>query len=272
MKCFYHIDMDGKCAAAIVYREYKDIKCIPINYNINFPFDIIEKDEEIIIVDYSLQKENEFKKLLDITKNVIWIDHHKTAIEKHNECTNIRGIRSIEKSGCELTWDFFHPDNETPKIVQLLGDYDTWSFKFEETKFVQEGIQLYPNNPESYLWNYWFINQHEDINHLIENGKVALLSKINYYKQYVSNWSYYTEFEGYKCIVCNIGLGSSKVFDSIEKNYDIMIVFIFDGNLFTISLYTEKNIDVSLIAKKYKGGGHYKAAGFQCKELPFKRI
>ena len=34
----------------------------------------------------------------------------------------------------------------------------------------------------------------------------------------------------------------------------------------------KKNIDCSEIAKKYGGGGHKQAAGFQCKELPFKRM
>jgi nanoRNase/pAp phosphatase (c-di-AMP/oligoRNAs hydrolase) len=36
-------------------------------------------------------------------------------------------------------------------------------------------------------------------------------------------------------------------------------------------MYTErKDVDLSLIAKKYGGGGHAGACGFQCAELPFR--
>lgn len=49
-----------------------------------------------------------------------------------------------------------------------------------------------------------------------------------------------------------------------------MIVFVRDGKKWTVSLYSKKdNVDCSKIATKYGGGGHKKAAGFECYELPF---
>jgi nanoRNase/pAp phosphatase (c-di-AMP/oligoRNAs hydrolase) len=62
------------------------------------------------------------------------------------------------------------------------------------------------------------------------------------------------------------------LFDSIEEDYDIMIPFSFNGEEWNVSLYTKKDIDVGKIAIKYGGGGHAKAAGFRCKELPFSKI
>lgn len=84
--------------------------------------------------------------------------------------------------------------------------------------------------------------------------------------------SFYSSLEGYRVIVCNTPCGNSLVFDSVDSDtYDIMSVFFFDGKQYTVSLYsTKKEIDVSEIAKKHGGGGHKGAAGFQCKELPFK--
>ena len=125
MKCFYHADMDGKCAGAIVYNQTRFLQdgitltypeMISINYKDDFPFESILPNEEVVIVDFSLQKEGEFDKLLLITKNVIWIDHHKSAIEKHPNMKDLKGIRDISMSGCELTWKYFHgdfPDQET---------------------------------------------------------------------------------------------------------------------------------------------------------------
>ena len=81
MKCFYHTDEDGKCSAFWVktYAPYKDNykrEFIPINYGTEFPFDSIQKDEQIYIVDYSILPE-EMEKLLTITKDVTWIDHQR---------------------------------------------------------------------------------------------------------------------------------------------------------------------------------------------------
>jgi nanoRNase/pAp phosphatase (c-di-AMP/oligoRNAs hydrolase) len=50
-------------------------------------------------------------------------------------------------------------------------------------------------------------------------------------------------------------------------------MFVYDGRMFTVSVYsTNPNIDCGAICKKYGGGGHKGAAGFQCKELPFQRV
>lgn len=40
----------------------------------------IKPNEQIYIVDFSISSE-EMRELLKITKDITWIDHHKTAIE-----------------------------------------------------------------------------------------------------------------------------------------------------------------------------------------------
>jgi nanoRNase/pAp phosphatase (c-di-AMP/oligoRNAs hydrolase) len=56
-----------------------------------------------------------------------------------------------------------------------------------------------------------------------------------------------------------------------EDKYDIMVTFCrLPSQTWTVSMYTtKKNINVGKLAKKFGGGGHTKAAGFQCKDLPF---
>ena len=64
----------------------------------------IRKDEQVYIVDYSIIPD-EMRELLNITKDVTWIDHHKTAIEKYKEFEHeIRGVRYDGVSGCMLTY------------------------------------------------------------------------------------------------------------------------------------------------------------------------
>lgn len=278
MKCFYHTDMDGHCAGAIVRRAMKNkeddgtgFEYIAINYSHNFPFDKIRPNEEVVIVDFSLQKDGDFDRLLSITKRVVWIDHHKTAIEKHAHLSaQIAGIRRDGTAGCELAWEYYYPYASVPVIVQLLGDYDVWAFRYgEDTNQLQAGIRLYGStNPESSNWDKW-LNPGYLPKEEIKAGEVALTYRDNYYAGLIKSWSFWTEFEGYKVIACNAGSVSSQLFDSIKEDYDLMMPFIFDGKKWTVSIYTKKDIDCSALAKKYGGGGHKQAAGFQCNSLPF---
>lgn len=276
MKCFHHTDMDGKCSAAIVKKYYNTPQDSfpetyhPINYNMDFPFDEILPGESVIIVDFSLQKEGDFKKLLSITKDVVWIDHHKTAIERHTGMKHLKGIRKDGVAGCQLAWDFFFPGRPTPKMVKFLADYDVWKFEFgEDTKDIQAGVRVYDTRPESEEWVDWL--GESNLWYVFNSGKTIRKYQENKNRGLIKAWSYHTTLLGWKIIACNVGSTSSQLFDSVDDStYDIMVPFVFDGKQWTVSLYTKKDsIDVSEIAKHYGGGGHKKAAGFQCKELPW---
>ncbi len=278
-KCFYHTDLDGQCSAAIIkmrHAQDKDLKLIPINYSMDFPFDTIKKNEKIFIVDFSL-KMPEFRKLMGITKELVWIDHHKTAIEDTVEISDeIRGLRRIgTDSGCKLTWEYFyHPTLKTPRIVELVSDYDAWVFKHkDETKEVKAGLESVDTEPEHANWVRWF-NSDGALDEIRNAGIPIIKYQKRLYKRLIEKWGYSVEFEGYKAIVVNIGVFNSDLFEDVSHNYDIMIDHIFDGKKWTISLYTiNKDIDVGKIAKKFGGGGHPGAAGFIVDKLesPFKK-
>ena len=62
MKCFYHVDDDGKCAAFLVYLsagvyDGYESEFIPINYGMEFSFDKINPNEQVYIVDYSIMRD-----------------------------------------------------------------------------------------------------------------------------------------------------------------------------------------------------------------------
>lgn len=275
IKCFYHIaDMDGKCSGAIVRKYYPECELIGIDYKDDFPFDTINHDDKVIIVDFSLQHEGDFDRLLTITNDVVWIDHHKSAIEKHNHLADqIRGIRRDGVAACELTWLYFYPEIYTPHVVVLLGDYDIWAFKYgNKTNYMQTGIRLNDTDPESDMWKIWLDKTYYP-KYELENGKIALTYRDNFAAGLIKSFAFETALEGYSAIACNAGSFSSQLFDSVKKDYDLMICFCFDGRQWKVSVYTKRtDIDCSEICKKYGGGGHRQASGFQCTELPFRRI
>ena len=282
MKCFYHNDMDGKCAGAIVYRYYikegnhaKDESCefIEIAYKDEFPFTRIVKDELVVIVDFSLQKPGDFEKLYEITKNIVWIDHHKTAIERHSGfASELKGFRDINKAGCQLTWDYFYGIKTTPEAVQLIADYDMWKFDFgQRTKNFQLGIKGCPCSPDWIFWNFLLdVGEKGQTGTYVEDGAVINNYQSQQNANLLKNFAFEAFFEGHKVIACNQGMTNSQLFDSAKSDYDLMMPFIFDGVRYTVSIYTKNpDIDCSELAKKHGGGGHKGAAGFQCHELPF---
>lgn len=297
MKIYHHNDLDGYCSGFWVQLNVGinpdskgciNFKISDINYNQKFPIWEIEKDEQVWIVDFSIEPLEMFE-LLKITKNVTWIDHHKTSIEKYKDFPHeIRGIRKDGEAGCVLTFKYIHwwtargegqirlndedLNNPVPEFTKLIGDRDIWKFEFgDRTKFFYLGCQLYDwENFNSPFWNMPFVYEKEGVNKIIKEGEVAEKYQINFSKKYLKSLSFKTELEGYNCIAMNMGLCSSEYFLDNDKKYDILIPFVFDGNKWTVSLYTiKKDIDVSEIAKKYGGGGHKGAAGFVCNILPF---
>ena len=54
------------------------------------------------------------------------------------------------------------------------------------------------------------------------------------------------------------------------KDYDAVIAYCYNGNLWTMSIYSDasKDFDCAEFAKKFSGGGHKKAAGFRTTEFP----
>ena len=289
MKVFYHTDMDGKASAAIVRKYYKldqdyqdknpnlegavyPFEMFPINYNIDFPFGKIESQETVVIVDFSLQKDGEFEELLKITDNVIWIDHHISAIQKHNHLQyKLDGIRKVGVAGCVLTWQYFYPDKLPSMTINLIGDYDIWEFQYGEiTNYLQSGIRIFDTSPQSSNWLKWLDGKYYP-DQEIATGEVVEKYKENNYKSLIKGLSFYCVFEGYRAVCCNQAQTGSPLFNSVdESTYDIMITFSFNGLLWSVHIYTKKeDIDVSEIAVKYGGGGHRNAAGFQCTTLPF---
>lgn len=299
MKIFYHNDLDGRCAGAIAYRankdKYPDAKLIEMDYKDEVDIEEIEIGESIVIVDFSFTPKV-MEKVLLLTENVIWIDHHKTAFEyrysKNGRTKELDGLRNKNFSGCELTWKYFCPETRIPRAVELIGDRDIWAWKFgEHTANFNMGMELYSHQPENSIWDELFpysttpfpigrleADTHRKIQKIEEEGKICVQFRDMFCFDYAKSYGFETEFEGYKCFALGIYMFGSEAFGDRMKIYDICLSFAYLGDSWIVGLYSdEKGIDVGKIAQKYgkkygtSGGGHFGAAGFTSPELPFKK-
>ena len=133
------------------------------------------------------------------------------------------------------------------------------------------GFDAYDKSPDNEIW-YNLLDDGTEKKY-IEEGKVIIKYRDSFTKEYCESKGFETEFEGYKVYAMNIGLAGSDWFKSVDNgSYDILMPFSYNGryNSWSYSMYS-KTVDVSNIAKKYGGGGHRGAAGFNLDKLIFDR-
>lgn len=265
--------------------EEDDIEFIEMNYNDPTPFNRIERDEPVYIVDFSIPPKDMKKLLSSITENVVWIDHHQSAIEKYNEhkfeiCGReydqsiIKGIREEGKAGCELAWEYFKqeypedPLGPMPYVVSLIGDWDTWRHKIVDSKAFHFGAAI--NCPDD-ISHYW-----EASGRYAQLATTTAIIRGQCVLDYIKDWSatYCKSFghevyvDGLKCFALNVSLINSDYFASMDdKGYDAYIAYAFNGKQWKVSMYSATK-DISHICKRYGGGGHPGAAGFWSDTLP----
>lgn len=276
MKTFFHrSDLDGHCSGAIIKNEFPACKMIGIEYGDEFPWEIIEDPETVFMVDFSIQPIEEMKRFSN--EWFVWIDHHKSAIEEARKINlDPMGLREIGKGACELTWEYLY-QKKAPLAIQLLSRYDVWDHKNPWTLPFQYGMRIRKTNPEDpeamKLWQVLFNDKDGyEIEDIVQEGEVILQYEKIQNEKYIERFAFEVNWEGLNWIAVNKGLSNSKIFDSVYdiNIYDGMLTFCFLEKGWTVSLYsTKESVDVSEIAKKYGGGGHAQAAGFQSQTLSF---
>jgi oligoribonuclease NrnB/cAMP/cGMP phosphodiesterase (DHH superfamily) len=105
----------------------------PVRYGDELPE--IPEDGTVFLLDFSLKAEA-FHLLVERTKRVVVLDHHKTALAelsfpentfKHRPLNDRPDIFiDVNKSGGRLAWEYFFPSEPSPFLVDYTEDRDLW--------------------------------------------------------------------------------------------------------------------------------------------------
>lgn len=154
-------DHDGKGSAAIVKYAHKDCELLGYNYDQEIPYAEIEKHQEIVICDISFPMDYMFK--LHAEKDLIWIDHHASAIAQYDEKLReeggfgIKGLRAVGTAAIELTWQYFFPAQPVPEGVKLLALNDLFDLRDKRVRPFEFAFQaLGVNRPYERVWRDLF--------------------------------------------------------------------------------------------------------------------
>ena len=261
IKLYYHGNCpDGFGSAWAFYQKYGDT----IEYEKFFYGKKIKPSDHDIIyfADCSISKEN--LEELNKQSKVIVIDHHKTAYE------NLEGYEflyfNINNSGCVLSWKYLFKEKPVPQLLQYIEDRDLWKWKLKNTKEILCYLDSLDFNFFDWSKMNDIISTNEGFLKIKESGSDIL----RYQKKLVKIFSKNSDdlkLHGYNGTMVNSPFFQGEIADEF-KNKDFIIVYTKINSGYKCSIRTSKSdVDVSLIAKHFGGGGHQKASGFLLKSL-----
>jgi len=261
--CIYHNNcLDGFGAAWAVRHAlgedvefYKGIHQLP-------PPDVEGRD--VFLVDFSYNKAV-LKNMLKVAASITILDHHISAEKDLSELLkngDIQGLFDMNKSGAMLTWQWFNPEQQAPKLIAYIQDRDLWRFKLEGTREINAALSSYPYDFK--VWDKLMASDEHELEALKRDG-VAIERRLQKdVKELIASGVRRMVIAGYDVPVLNAS--SAYVSDaghimSIGEPFAACYWDHPDGRSFSLRS-SETGVDVAEVAKRYGGGGHEKAAGF----------
>ena len=265
----YHASCaDGFCAAWLCYRVFgeQDTLYHPSQYNDPVPWARIDKDTEVLILDFSYRR-NLLEEIDDKAGNLVVLDHHisaEEALEGLDFCTF-----DSEKSGARLTQEYL--GRASNWMIDYTEDRDLWRWRLRDSREVNAALASYQRSFQ--VWDRIFLMGRKV---MTKEGRAILR-----YRGRVVSALTDDEIVGWTVIVgkavpiVNVAdpfIVSDTVGALAEMYRDrspfAAGFFIKRDNSVVYSLRSRRSgADVSKIAQQYGGGGHKGAAGFRVPEM-----
>lgn len=228
--------------------------------------------DSIYIVDLSV---DELMARPELRDKIIWIDHHKSAIEKWDRRSEVSpgpglftGYRIDGVAACRLCWQWFsseagpHGDPRThpvdvflpfrdhfversvsePELIRLAGEYDIWDHRDPNGKALQFGLRACSDREFRELVEWQFDGRPEGIpllDNVVSGGQLIKSYCDRNNAEYASTYSQTIQWENLTFCALNIGQrGNSDLFaGGIKPEHDALFAWRWTGNAVLVSLY-----------------------------------
>lgn len=267
MIILYHANCnDGSTSALAAWLKFGDEghRYIAVTHGKPPPPEVAGQD--VLIVDFSYPRDI----LLAMkARSILILDHHisaqKDLTQPFPANSHITAHFDMNRSGAMITWQYFFPDAPIPLLIKLIQDRDIWINAYPQSPFLTYGLTVFSTDFRD--WKT-LIDQPAILDKTIEAGE----SIFDYMHKQIARIKVNRKIHsiaGFKVPVVNAP--SFMVSDLLHEilNDEPTAPFaaayndIIDQGLRNYSLRSENHReDVSVIAKKYGGGGHRNAAAF----------
>lgn len=252
---------DGFGGAYAAWKKFGDAaEYVPLSRTMPEPETF--SDADVYFIDFCYPQEL-MDRYVAGAKSLVMLDHHKGVEEVI--CSMPEYVYDPNRSGASIAWEYFHPDQHMPKLLQYVEDDDLFRFALPETKAVLAYLAVQPHTFE--LW--------DAIAHDLDDPGVApvLMEKLRSYREYFDLLVEYTAsrakpvmFEGYEVYLVTVN--PLKPFVSAVGNVlrtkhppFALLGHAFAGGI-RVSMRGDDTVDLTKIAQKYGGNGHPNSAAF----------
>jgi oligoribonuclease NrnB/cAMP/cGMP phosphodiesterase (DHH superfamily) len=268
---FHYPCTDGLASAWVATQNLKNYKLKPYQHGHTIPTDYSGKT--IYFLDMAPPVEVYQKLIVDNT--VYIIDHHISNQKEYQKFCDENNISDpnvffdLEHSGVGMTWIFFTPDKKMPVFLEMIQGRDLWKFDIENTNEFCEALSFAISTVETIddqLKIFDEIYKKNLLEKYISTGKIMLKQKNIRIKHLASKYikKIYI-YESHKVCMANEPEYSSDLGNALssQDQCDFAVIWKFDhiSEKYIMSLRSCDKVDVSVICKKFGGGGHKNAAG-----------
>lgn len=242
---------------------------VPGWYGMPVPAEVDSR--RVMVVDFSFPP-GRMDELAARAAEVVWIDHHKTAIDAMAG-RNWSGHAILDKSrsGAVLTWSYFHPGEDPPWPVRYIEDRDLWRKALPDHDAVTFWLRGQPMTLES-----WDSILSTRIRTAVMDGKVMA----RFHAQMVENLcdrAFFADLvdnskddagqvaaERVPMVTCSYDFGTDAADRLIRRHgVDMAGYVLLNANgHYQYGLRSRGEFDCSAVAQRFGGGGHRNAAGF----------
>jgi nanoRNase/pAp phosphatase (c-di-AMP/oligoRNAs hydrolase) len=253
--------------------------------------------KNVLMADFSY-KRPELDAMSFAAKSIVILDHHKTAaaelapFEFHESgpgaisADDISGmlrdldelnrppvvaIFDMDRSGARMTWDFCHTGMKLPDMIRFIEDRDLWRFDYPQTRAFSLWLRSHPY--DFAVWNR--IAEQLDGREAADIMRQAIAIEA-FYDQKIAEIVGTARWRQINNVLvpvanCTWAFASDAAHELLRAHPDAPFAATYydrgDGSR-TYSLRSEDSReDVSAHARRYGGGGHRNAAGFEVPAL-----
>ena len=217
----------------------------------------------VYILDFSFSREL-LSSIEERAAKLVMLDHHKSAAEKLTGFTCRCGVVHFDmhKSGARLAWEFFHPEQPVPQLLQYIEDRDIWKWEFPESASFLSALDMEPQTFER--WQEIATFNTEQIHTFMARGG-AMDEKYRKLAADIASAAQPLVFNGIEGLMVNApGMFHSLVGDLLSaKTGTFALMWSAGTKGVKVGLRAQRNFDCIALAESMGGGGHAQACGFK---------
>ncbi len=195
---------------------------------------------------------------------LVMLDHHKSAAEKLTGFACRCGVVHFDmnKSGARLAWEFFHPAQPIPALLQYIEDRDIWKWEFPESAGFLSALDMEPQ--DFVRWREIAAYSPAQLDAFMARG-VAMDEKYRKLAADIAEGAQPLVFNGIEGLMVNApGMFHSLVGDLMSaQSGTFALMWSAGSGGVKVGLRAQRNFDCIALAESMGGGGHAQACGFK---------